>query len=58
MDRRCQCSPIADDWEARLENRQPDPPAVEVDGPAHLAGPDPWGHVVVCTGCAEIRQID
>jgi hypothetical protein len=58
----CQCNPVADDWEARLEGRQPDPLAVEVDAPhfltARFADADEWAWVVVCTGCAEIRRID
>jgi hypothetical protein len=54
----CECTPVADDWEARFEGRQPDPKPGEVTGPAFLASGDEWASVVVCTGCGEIRQID
>jgi len=54
----CRCNPVSDEWEARLEGRRPDPLPGEVTGPAFLAEGDEWAHVVICTGCAEIREID
>lgn len=54
----CECDDVADQWEARLEGRQIPPAPGEVTGPGFLASGDEWAHVVICTGCAEIREID
>ena len=58
----CGCDPIdavAAAWEDKIEGVET-PAPMQVTVPAWLVdvGDDPWAHVVVCTGCAEVMRID